>query len=127
MFLKLLPSLLSVIIIVSITLYLIPQQLIIQYLGDTSGIQGYLIAGLLGAIALIPGFIAYPLAGILVKSGVSYPIIAMFITTLMMVGVITLPLESRYFGWRVALLRNVLSFFGAILIAFLIGLTWSLI
>jgi uncharacterized membrane protein YraQ (UPF0718 family) len=67
------------------------------------------------------------MAGILIKSGVSYPIIAMFITTLMMVGVVTLPLEARFFGFKVALLRNILSFFGAVLVGVLIGIVWGLI
>jgi len=39
-----------------------------------------------------------------------------------MVGVLTLPLESKYFGWKVAVLRNVLSFIGAIIIGLIIGL-----
>jgi len=127
MFAKIFPSLISVIILVSIVLYLIPQQVLLHYLGSSSGIRGYLFAGLLGSVSLIPGFIAYPLAGILVKSGISYPVIAMFITTLMMVGIVTLPLEARYFGLKTAILRNVLSFFGAIVIALLIGLTWGLV
>ena len=127
MFVKILPSLLSVIILVSFVLYLIPREVLLYYLGNSSGIWGYVFAGLLGAISLIPGFIAYPLAGILIKSGVSYPVIAMFITTLMMVGVVTLPLEARYFGLKTALVRNILSFFGAVVIALLIGLVWGLI
>jgi uncharacterized membrane protein YraQ (UPF0718 family) len=127
MFAKIFPSLISVIILVSIVLYLIPQNLLLHYLGSSSGIRGYLFAGLLGSISLIPGFIAYPLAGILVKSGVSYPVIAMFVTTLMMVGIVTLPLEARYFGWKSAILRNALSFLGAVVVALLIGLTWGLI
>ncbi|MFH1429519.1 MAG: permease [Candidatus Margulisiibacteriota bacterium] len=127
MFLKVFPSIMSVIILVSILLYFIPQQVLLYYLGSSSGILGYILAGLLGSVSLIPGFIAYPLAGILVKSGVSYPIIAMFITTLMMVGVVTLPLEARYFGFKVALLRNILSFLGAVVVGILIGLVWNII
>ena len=67
-------------------------------------------------------FFAYPLAGILVKSGVSYSVIAVFITTLMMVGILTLPLEAKYFGLKTAIIRNALYFVGAIIIGLIIGL-----
>jgi hypothetical protein len=43
-------------------------------------------------------------------------------TTLMMVVVVTLPLEIRYFGRRVAITRNVLNFFAAVAIGLLVGL-----
>ena len=42
--------------------------------------------------------------------------VATFMTTLMMVGVVTLPLEIKYFGRNVAIVRNVLNFFAAIVI-----------
>jgi hypothetical protein len=69
-----------------------------------------------------PGFIAFPLGAILVRSGVSYQVVAVFITTLMMVGILTLPLEAKYFGWRVSILRNALSFAGALLVGLLMGI-----
>lgn len=122
MFVKLLPAILAVLVLVSIALYLLPNELIVEYLGEKAGIAGYLIAALTGSIALIPGFIAYPLAGILVKTGVRYPVIAVFMTTLMMVGILTLPLEINYFGMRVSLVRNFLFLLAALLIGGIIGL-----
>lgn len=121
MFLNILPALLNILILLSVFLYFVPSEVIAHLLGKESGFIGMAIAALLGSIALIPGFIAYPLAGILLKSGVAYKVIAVFITTLMMVGVITIPLEAKYFGMRVAIMRNVLSFIGAIIIGLVIG------
>ena len=126
MFLNILPAILAVLILVSIFLFFLPNETLERYLGKDAGFMGYLIAALIGSVALIPGFIAYPLAGILVKNGVGYPVIAVFITTLMMVGVLTLPIEIKYFGVRTAILRNVLYFFGAIIIGAAIGLIYSL-
>lgn len=126
MFLNLLPVILSVLILVSIFLFFLPNETIVHYLGNDAGFMGYVIAALIGSIALIPGFIAYPLAGILLKNGVSYQIIAVFITTLMMVGILTLPIEIKYFGLRTAILRNVLYFIGAIIIGGAIGLIYSI-
>jgi len=122
MFLNLLPALLTVLILVSIFLYLVPDKTIVKLLGAKSGVMGVAIAAAVGSIALIPAFISFPLAKILLVKGVSYTVVAVFITTLIMVGVLTLPIEFKYFGKRAAIMRNVLSFFGAIIVGLLIGL-----
>lgn len=80
-----------------------------------------ILAALIGSITAIPGFIAFPLAGILRNSGISYTTIAAFTTTLMMVGTITFPVEVTYLGKRVALIRNLIGFFIALVIALIIG------
>ena len=125
MFFKILPALLSIIIILSSVLYIIPQESFLKYFGQDSGALGYVFAAIIGSITLMPGFIAYPVCGFLIKSGVSYPIIAIFITTLMMVGILTIPIERKYFGLKVTLLRNGLSFIGALIIGLLVGLLWN--
>ena len=121
MFLRLLPTLLSMLVLVSMVLYLIPEEKLAKYMGDGSGIAGWTTAALFGSVALIPGFIAYPLCGILIKSGVAYSIIAVFITTLMMTGFLTLPVEARFFGWRVSIIRNLISFVAALFIGLIMG------
>jgi uncharacterized membrane protein YraQ (UPF0718 family) len=120
-FVNLLPSLLNLLVLVAIVLSLIPQSKIVALLGKESGIDGYTLAAMIGSISLIPGFIAYPLCGILVKAGVKPGVIAVFVTTLMMVGILTLPLEAKFFGVRTALLRNGLSFIGALVIGLLMA------
>ncbi len=116
MFFKILPTLLSVIIMVSIVLYLVSDEVLIEYLGKNAGLEAYVSAALIGSISIIPGFIAYPLAGILLKTGVSFSVLSVFITTLKMVGILTIPIEARFFGLKIAIIRNVLSFVGAILV-----------
>ena len=122
MFLNLLPILLLMLGLVSIFLFLIPNETLIRYMGKDAGIEGWLIAVFFGSLALIPGFIAFPLCGILIKSGVAYSTIAVFITTLMMVGIITLPVEAKYFGWKISIVRNALSLVDALFIGFLMML-----
>jgi len=125
-FLKLLPTLLSVIILVSIAMFFIPEKTLIKYFGEQAGALGYVAAALVGSVSLIPGFISYPLAGMLVESGVGYGVIALFITTLKMVGVMTIPLEAKYFGMKVTLQRNALSFIGAIIIGSIMAVIFAL-
>jgi uncharacterized membrane protein YraQ (UPF0718 family) len=121
MFLKLLPVLIIMLALVSIVLFLIPNETLVEYLGESSGIKGWIAAALFGSIALIPGFIAYPLCGILIDSGVAYSVIAVFITTLMMTGFITLPVEVKFFGWKVSVLRNLVSLAAALFIGLIMG------
>ncbi|MFA6169360.1 MAG: permease [Candidatus Margulisiibacteriota bacterium] len=122
MFLTLLPTLLLIIALISIFLYLTPGEALSAILGARSGFLGVIIAALLGSIALIPGFIAFPLARIFLSLGVPVITVAVFITTLMMVGILTLPLEIKFFGRKAAFMRNGLSFIGAFAIGLLMGL-----
>ena len=126
MFINLLIPLTSVLAFVSILLFFAPSDTLAKWFGESSGIRGMIIAAVAGSIFLIPGFIAYPLGSILIKAGVSYSVIAIFITTLMMVGIVTLPIEKKFFGLKTAILRNSLSFIGALIIGILIGLLWSI-
>jgi uncharacterized membrane protein YraQ (UPF0718 family) len=127
MFLNMLPPFITVLVFVAIVLAFLPKETLASLLGEGSGVFGFAIAAIIGSITLIPGFVAFPLSAVLLKSGVSYAVVSVFITTLMMVGVVTLPLEKKYFGWRVAIMRNSLSFVGAIVIGILMSLLWSLI
>lgn len=122
MFINLLPILLLMLALVSIVLFLIPNETLVKYMGEGSGIKGWITAAGVGSVALIPGFIAYPLCGILIKSGVAYPVIAVFITTLMMTGFITLPVEAKFFGWRTSIIRNILSLVAALFIGLIMSL-----
>lgn len=122
MFVDILPLLLGVLATVSLLLAFVPAQTLVRVL-SSSGVIGIVVALVVGSIALIPGFVAYPLAGVLREQGASTPVIAAFITTLMMVGVMTLPIEIRFFGRRFALLRNLLAFGGSVVVAVLMALT----
>ena len=121
-FLNILPAFIIMLILLSISLFLILDEMIVKYLGEANRIFGVLIASALGSITLMPGFIAFPLCGILLKKGVSYMVLSAFSTTLMMVGILTYPIESSYFGVRVTIVRNIISFFVALIVALMTGI-----
>jgi uncharacterized membrane protein YraQ (UPF0718 family) len=122
MFKNIMIPFLTILVLVSVMLYFIPPSIISRYLGAGSGALGFIVAAVVGSITLIPAFISYPIAAGLIEQGASYAVVATFMTTLMMVGVLTLPLESRYFGTRVAVTRNLLNFIAAVIIGLLVGL-----
>jgi uncharacterized membrane protein YraQ (UPF0718 family) len=113
---------LNILILVSLVVSVVPTSLIETFLGAGSGVGGVGVAAVLGSITLIPGFISYPIAALLIADGASYTTVATFMTTLMMVGVVTLPLEIRYFGKRAAIVRNILNFAAAVVIGVLVGI-----
>ncbi|RLB27202.1 MAG: hypothetical protein DRG87_11975 [Deltaproteobacteria bacterium] len=120
-FLAIFPAFLTMIILVSVVLFFVPDKLISHYLGSDNIVTGVLCGALFGSITLMPGFIAFPLCGILLKKGVLYMVLSAFSTTLMMVGVLTYPIEKAYFGTRVTILRNSLSFLIALVVALMTG------
>lgn len=83
--------------------------------------MGVFIASIIGSITLIPGFIAFPLASALLKNGAGYMQIGAFISTLMMVGIVTIPLEIKFFGKKAAVLRNSLAFVFSLFVALMLG------
>ena len=121
-FKNILPMLLGVILLVGLMLSILDTKVISKIIGKQSGFYGVMLASLIGSITLIPGFIAFPTAALLLNGGAGYIQIAAFVQTLMMVGIVTLPMEIKYFNKKVAVFRNVLSFVLSIGVAYLIGL-----
>ena len=118
---NILPQFLVVIVLVGVMLTLLDADLIIQVIGAESSWLGVIIAAVIGSVTLIPGFVAFPLAAMLLQNGAGYMQIAAFVSTLMMVGVMTLPVEVKYFGKRLAILRNVLALLFSFIVAYVIG------
>lgn len=123
--LAIIPSLMVMVILVSIILYIIPDTMIRDLLGSENKYFGLIIASMLGSITLMPGFVAFPLAGILLSQGVPYMILSSFTTTMMMVGILTFPLEQKCFGTKVTIIRNSLAFLIAIAVALITGICFG--
>ena len=119
---KILPAFLIMLILVSTVLFLVPDEFIVRHLGTTNKFTGVLLAALIGSATLMPGFIVFPLCGILLEKGVQYMVLAAFTTTLMMVGVLTYPIEKEYFGVKVTIIRNAISLVIALVVAVIIGI-----
>ena len=122
MFIEMLPAFIVMIIFVSSAVYFTSGFAIADLFSGKNKILSVLIASFIGSITLMPGFIAFPLCGILLKQGVPYMVLSAFTTTLMMVGILTFPLEKMYFGTKVTILRNIAGFIIAIIIAVVTGI-----
>lgn len=118
---NILPQFIGVIFIVGIVLSIFNADIISNIIGKNSGWIGMALSSIIGAITLIPGFVAFPMAALLLNSGAGYMQIAVFVSTLMMVGVVTLPVEIKYFGKKVTFLRNLIAFLFSFFVAYIIG------
>jgi len=120
-FFKMVPSLLTILGIVGLILGILTPETISRLIGAEAGFLATGLAAFLGAITLIPSLVAFPLAGSLLRSGATIMTISAFITSLVMVGLVTAPMEIKSLGKRFTLLRNSLSFLGALVIAIIMG------
>ena len=118
---NILPQFLFILLIIGITLAVLSPQAINRLIGDQSGWIGMLVAAIIGSVTLIPGFVAFPLTASLYENGAGLMQIAVFISALMAVGVVTLPVEIKYFGRKVSIIRNGLAFVYCFVVAFLMG------
>lgn len=123
-FLNILPNYLMILIIIAFVL-LISEEFIIDYLTQNTVLIGMISALIIGSITMMPGFIAYPLAGILVDKGVPYMVVAAFVSSLMLVGVVTYPVEKEYMGVKATIYRNIGAFFVAGMIAIITGIFYG--
>jgi len=119
---NILPQFLGVIVLVGIMLALLSPATIGRLLGRESGWTGVFLAAVVGAVTLIPGFVAFPLAAMLLRAGAGPMQMGAFISALMMVGVVTAPMEMKYFGRRMTFSRNGLAFLYSFLVAWVIGM-----
>lgn len=120
-FMKLIPALIPMVLFVGIALTLISQDTIGLLLGEESGAIGIAIGAILGSISFMPSFVAFSLGANLLEGGAGYPQVAVFISTLMAVGISSISIELKYFNKKFTILRNVMALVASLIFTVLIG------
>jgi uncharacterized membrane protein YraQ (UPF0718 family) len=105
-----LPSMMGILLLVACAVVLVPAHVLSHWVGPESGLGGAFLSSIAGAFLLIPGFVALPMAKALMENGAGAAQMAVFLSTLMMVGVLCLPMEKEVFGWKLAISRNILAY-----------------
>jgi len=119
------PAFVVMLVFVALGLYFVPDRLLFGALAPESQ-WAAMGAGLgVGSVSLMPGFVAFPLCGLLLERGAPYMVLSAFSTTLMMVGIVTLPIEVRYLGLRLSLARNAAGLITAVAVALATGLVFG--
>lgn len=112
-FMNLMPALIAMVLFVGLLLTYISPDTISKILGKESGIVGIITGMVVGAVGMMPGFIAFPLGANLLNAGAGYAQVAGFLGTLMAVGVTTIFLEMTFFNKKTTIYRNLLAFVGS--------------
>lgn len=118
-FSSLFPLLLFVFVLMGLSQAYVSRETIANILGGSNLIGGILMGALIGCVALIAPPAIFPVGGYLYQNGAHYGAVAALIVTAILIGVTTLPVEIRTFGWRFTLARNLVTY----LLACFIGLS----
>jgi len=99
----------AVLILMGLFSLWISREFVMQHLGESSGIKGFIISLILGALPTGPLYIAFPMAQALRKKGASYTNIVVFLSAW---GCIKIPqelVELQFMGAEFMLTRLVLT------------------
>ncbi len=121
-FLNILPVLVPLFLVVGVLLTIVTPQTIKLLLGEESGFFGVFAGMIIGSVAFMPPFVAFPLGAELLGYGAGYPQVAAFVTTLMAVGFVYWVAETKFFGRKAVLLRNSMAFIASGVVAFVVWL-----
>jgi hypothetical protein len=100
----------NTLILTKIILFLVPDALIVHYLGANPCWNNFGTSAFSGSIIQIPGLLLHPMACTLAKQGIIHAIIEVFIAAIIVVGIIAVYFENKYSSQKTEIERNVLSF-----------------
>jgi len=125
-FINLLPIIIGMLLLSSLVVTVFPEELSAGLFG-INDVLDTLIGASVGSVAAGHPLASYLMGGEFLKSGVSLLAVTAFIVSWVTVGVVQLPAEILMLGARFAIYRNVICFFGAIVVAFITVYTLKLI
>lgn len=97
----------------------VPREHMVKLMGEDSGIKGVLLALVLGSAAAGPLYGAFPVAAVLMKKGVKFYNILIFIGAWSTTKIPMLLFEMKSLGYSFALSRLVIDIIGIGIIALL--------
>jgi hypothetical protein len=117
---RILPHMSIVLVLISICLAILtPNQLKMWLSVDSPAHFG--LALVVGSIALIPGFIAFPLAAALSKKGCAARYVFIYLGAFSVMKLPMLSFEISFLGWRFSLIRLALTLPVFVIIGLVMG------
>lgn len=105
------PILVVAFLVAGLVTILIPKTLVSKWLGKDAGWKGPFLGSVLGA--MVPGgpFFFYPLMSTLIVSGANVDTMISFVAAKTLWNIGRLPVEVAFVGWRITIIRFVITFF----------------
>lgn len=98
----------------------IPKKILMKYMGNNSGIIGIIFAIIIGSIGCGPMYAAFPLTAILIKKGVKFSNIIIFINTWCVIKISTVLFEISALGIKFTFIRLIIDIPGVIIMGYLV-------
>lgn len=98
----------------------VSKEVLMIYMGKNSGFTGVLIAILIGSIAAGPMYAAFPFTAVLLKKGVKFSNIIIFMNAWCVTKISTLLFEISAIGYAFTLSRLVIDIPGVIIMGYLV-------
>ena len=119
-FLELIMILPAIMIIIGLFSVWIPKEIVVKYMGKTSGIKGIFFAIALGMLPTGPLYIAFPMAVSLLKKGAKISNIVIFISAWACIKLPQELVEIQFLGIEFTLLRLALTIIFVIIMGIII-------
>lgn len=119
-FLELIMILPAIMIIIGLFSVWIPKEMVVKYMGKTSGIKGIFFAIALGMLPTGPLYIAFPMAVSLLKKGAKISNIVIFISAWACIKLPQELVEIQFLGIEFTLLRLALTIIFVIIMGIII-------
>lgn len=98
----------------------VPREILMKYMGNDSGFLGVFLAMLLGSLAAGPMYASFPFTAILMKKGVKFSNIVIFMNAWCVTKVSTLLFEISALGFKFTIIRLLIDIPGVILMGIII-------
>ena len=99
----------AVMLILGLFTVFVPKEIVVKYLGKTSGIKGIILAIILGALPTGPLYVAFPMAAALLKKGAKISNIIVFLSAWACIKIPQEMVELQFLGVQFMLLRLILT------------------
>ncbi|WP_394863737.1 permease [Paraclostridium bifermentans] len=98
----------------------VPKKYFIKYMGDSSGVKGIFISFLIAFFSAGPMYAAFPFTAVLIKKGVKFSNIIIFLNAWCVTKFSTLLFEIGALGYKFTILRLIIDIPGVIIMGYLV-------
>ncbi len=98
----------------------VPKEIMMKYMGETSGVKGIVLSIILGSAAAGPLYGAFPIAAVFMKKGVKFSNVLIFIGAWSTTKIPMFLFELSSLGTRFAITRLLVDIPGIILISYIL-------
>jgi uncharacterized membrane protein YraQ (UPF0718 family) len=98
----------------------VPREKMMKYMGENSGILGVVLAITIGSLAAGPMYAAFPFAAVLLRKGVKFSNLIIFMNAWCVTKIPTIMFELTSLGYKFTLVRLAVNLPGIIIMGYVV-------